>query len=142
MNVAEQTQHTPLTKASVRTGQEVGLPYSADFNGAQQDGVGFYDVTQRNVRRESAATGYLKPARKRPNLTVVTHATATRVLLSRGRAIAIAYIGKDKREQFVYADGEVVLSGGAVNSPKLLLLSGIGPADELRAHGVEVTHDL
>jgi choline dehydrogenase len=141
MNVAEQTQHNPLSKAFVRAGQEVGLPYSADFNGARQDGVGFYDVTQRNVRRESAATGYLKPALKRPNLTIVTHATATRVLLSRGRAIGIAYL-KRGREEFAYADGEVVLSGGAVNSPKLLLLSGVGPADELRALGVEVTHDL
>jgi choline dehydrogenase-like flavoprotein len=141
MNVAEQTQHNPLSKAFVRAGQEVGLPYSADFNGKQQDGVGFYDVTQRNVRRESAATGYLKPARKRPNLTIVTHATATRVLLSGGRAIGIAYL-KDKREQLAYADAEVVLSGGAVNSPKLLLLSGIGPADELRALGVDVLHDL
>jgi choline dehydrogenase len=129
------------TDTFVRAGQEVGLPYSADFNGARQEGVGFYDVTQRNVRRESAATGYLKPARKRPNLTIVTHATATRVLLSRGRAIGIAYL-KHGREDFAYADGEVVLSGGAVNSPKLLLLSGVGPADELRALGVEVTHDL
>src|SRR4051794_37185482 len=143
MNVAEQTQHNPLSKAFVRAGQEVGLPYSADFNGAEQDGVGFYDVTQRNVRRESAATGYLKPARARANLTVVTHATATRVLLSKGRAVGLAYLnGKTKREELVYADGEVVLSGGAVNSPKLLLLSGIGPADELRAVGVEVLHDL
>src|SRR3954470_2619113 len=143
MNVAEQTQHNPLSRAFVRAGQEVGLPYSADFNGAEQDGVGFYDVTQRNVRRESAATGYLRPARKRANLTVVTHATATRVLVSSGRAVGIAYVnGKSKREEQVYADGEVVLSGGAVNSPKLLLLSGIGPADELRALGLQVVHDL
>jgi choline dehydrogenase len=142
MNVAEQVQHNPLSRAFVRAGQEVGLPYSADFIGAELEGAGFYDVTQRNVRRESAATGYLRPARKRPNLTIVTHATATRVLVSRGRAIGIAYIGKNEREELVYADGEVVLSGGAVNSPKLLLLSGIGPADELRALGIEVAHHL
>jgi choline dehydrogenase len=141
MNVAEQVQHNPLSRAFVRAGQEIGLPYSADFNGASQDGVGFYDVTQRNVRRESAATAYLKPARKRPNLEIVTNATATRVLTSSGRAVGIAYL-HDKRERVAYADAEVVLSGGAVNSPKLLLLSGIGPADELRALGIPVVHDL
>jgi choline dehydrogenase len=141
MNVAEQVQHNSLSKAFVRAGQEVGLSYSADFNGASQDGVGFYDVTQRNVRRESAATAYLKPIRKRSNLSIVTNATATRVVMSSGRAIGIAY-QHGKRERIAYADGEIVLSGGAVNSPKLLLLSGIGPADELRALGIPVTHDL
>jgi choline dehydrogenase-like flavoprotein len=117
------------------------LAYNADFNGAVQDGIGFYDVTQRNVRRESAATAYLKPIRKRPNLTVVTNATASRVLVSGGRTTGVAYL-HDDRAHVANADGEVVLSGGAVNSPKLLLLSGIGPADELRALGIDVAHDL
>ena len=141
MNVAEQVQHNALSKAFVRAGQEAGLTYNADFNGAVQDGIGFYDVTQRNVRRESAATAYLKPIRKRPNLTVVTNATASRVLVSGGRAVGLAYLHGD-HEHIAHADGEVVLSGGAVNSPKLLLLSGIGPADELRTRGIEVVHDL
>jgi choline dehydrogenase len=141
VNVADQTQHNPLSRAFVRAGQEVGLPYTADFNGAAQDGVGFYDVTQRNVRRESAATAYLKPVRSRPNLTVLTHAMATRVLVSSGRAVGLEYLHK-KQKQVAYATGEVVVSGGAVNSPKLLLLSGIGPADELRAKGIEVVHHL
>jgi choline dehydrogenase len=141
MNVTEQVQHNPLSRAFVRAAQEVGIPYTADFNGASQDGTGFYDVTQRDVRRESAATAYLRPARGRPNLTVLTHATALRVLMSSGKAIGVEYLhGKSKH--IAYADGEVVLSGGAVNSPKLLLLSGIGPADELRAVGVDVVHDL
>src|SRR5438093_925607 len=82
----------------------------------------------------------INPARARPNLSVLTHATATRVFVSRGRAIGLAYL-HDKREHVAYADGGIVLSGGAVNSPKLLLLSGIGPADELRAHGMDVVHD-
>jgi choline dehydrogenase len=141
VNVADQVQHNPLSRAFVRAGQEIGLPYSTDFNGESQDGVGFYDVTQRNVRRESAATAYLKPIRKRPNLTVHTHAVATRVLVSQGRAIGLSYL-QGKREETAYVDAEVVLSGGAVNSPKVLLLSGIGPADELRALGVDVVHDL
>jgi choline dehydrogenase len=141
MNVAEQLMHNPLTKAFVRAGQELGLPYNHDFNGAEQDGIGYYDVTQRDARRESTATGYLKPVRKRPNLDVVTGATATRVLMSSDRAIGLEYL-HGKQRKTVYVDGEVILSGGAVNSPKLLLLSGVGPAAELRDLGVEVTHDL
>jgi choline dehydrogenase-like flavoprotein len=141
MNVAEQLMHNPLTKAFVRAGQELGLPYNHDFNGADQDGVGYYDVTQRNARRESTATGYLKPVRKRPNLDVVTGATATRVLMSSDRAIGLEYL-HGKQRKAAYVDGEVILSGGAVNSPKLLMLSGIGPATELRELGVDVTHDL
>jgi hypothetical protein len=108
MNVAEQVQHNALSKAFVRAGQEAGLTYNADFNGAVQDGIGFYDVTQRNVRRESAATAYLKPIRKRPNLTVVTNATASRVLVSGGRAVGLAYLHGD-HEHIAHADGEVVL---------------------------------
>lgn len=141
MNVAEQLMHNPLTKAFIRAGQELGLPYNHDFNGAEQDGIGYYDVTQRNARRESTATGYLRPARSRPNLTVVTGATATRVLVQDGRAIGLEYVRRNRRTT-VYADGEVIVSGGAVNSPKLLLLSGIGPAGELEDVGIEVVHDL
>lgn len=141
MNVAEQLMHNPLTKAFVRAGQELGLPYNHDFNGAEQDGTGYYDVTQRNARRESTATGYLRPARGRRNLTVVTGATATRVVVKGGRAVALEYTHRN-RKRTAFADGEVIVSGGAINSPKLLLLSGIGPADELRALGVDVAHDL
>ena len=141
MSVVEQLMHNPLTKAFVRAGQEIGLPYNHDFNGAEQDGVGYYDVTQRNARRESSATAFLRPARNRPNLTVVTGAMASRVLVENGRAVGVRYLS-GRTEHTAYADGEVILSGGAVNSPKLLLLSGIGPGDELRRIGVDVVHDL
>jgi choline dehydrogenase len=141
LNVAEQTQHNPLSRAFVRAAQEVGLAYSADFNGASQDGTGFYDVTQRNVRRESAATAYLKPIRTRPNLTIHTNAVATRVVVENGRATGVEYL-QHKRRRVAYAEGEVILSGGAINSPKLLLVSGIGPGDELEAVGIEVAHEL
>jgi choline dehydrogenase len=143
LNVTEQVAHNPLTKGFIRAAQSVGIPFSHDFNGAEQDGVGYYDVTQRNVRRESAATAFLKPNRKRPNLVVVTHAQATSVIVEQGRAIGVRYLLNGKAtEDRVQAGGEVVLSGGAVNSPRLLLLSGIGPADELRALGIDVVHDL
>ncbi|TQK51261.1 choline dehydrogenase-like flavoprotein [Streptomyces sp. SLBN-118] len=141
MSVVEQLMHNPLTKAFVRAGQEIGLPYSHDFNGAEQDGVGYYDVTQRNARRESAATAYLRPVRQRPNLTVVTEATATGVVVGGGRAVGVRYL-HGRQEKIAYAEGEVILSGGAINSPKLLLLSGIGPGNELRELGVPVVHDL
>lgn len=141
MNVTEQVQHNELSKAFVRAAQELGVPFTHDFNGERQYGVGYYDVTQKRARRESAATAYLRPARQRRNLVVQTHALATKVLVEGGRAVGIRYAVKG-RERVVRADREVVLSGGSVNSPRLLLLSGIGPADELRALGIEVKHDL
>jgi choline dehydrogenase len=141
MNVTEQNERNPLTKAFVRAAQELGLPFNHDFNGADQAGVGYYDITQRNARRESAATAYLRPNRKRPNLTVRTGAHATRVIVERGRATGLSFRHKD-RLVTARARREVVLSSGAINSPRLLLLSGIGPADELRALGIDVVHDL
>ncbi|TAJ99577.1 MAG: alanine-phosphoribitol ligase [Chloroflexota bacterium] len=143
LNVTEQVGHNPITKGFVRSLQSLGIPFTHDFNGAEQDGVGYYDVTQRNVRRESAATAFLRPAKRRRNLVVETHAMATRVLVDGDHAVGVQYIYRGKpAEVRIEAGGEVVLSGGAVNSPRLLLLSGIGPADELRALGIEVVHDL
>jgi choline dehydrogenase len=141
MNVTEQIERNPLTKAFVRAAQGLGLSFNHDFNGATQEGVGYYDVTQRHARRESSATAYLKPARDRRNLTVVTGAQASRLTVEHGRATGLRYQHKS-REVSVVARREVVLSAGAVNSPRLLLLSGIGPADELRALGIDVVHDL
>ena len=142
LNVADQTQHNVLTRAFVRAAQEVGIPYNPDLNGIRQRGVSFYQVTQRNVRRESAATAFVRSQQHRPNLEVRTDAQALRVLLASGRAAGIAYLHRRKHVMKVYAEREVILSGGAVNSPKLLLLSGIGPADELLKAGVAVEHDL
>jgi choline dehydrogenase len=141
LNVADQVQHNILTRAFVRAAQEVGIPYNPDLNGATQDGVSFYQVTQRRVRRESAATAFLKPVLKRTNLKIVTHAMATKVIVKNGRAVGLKYLHQGK-ERMAHADNEIVLSGGAVCSPKLLLLSGIGPADELKALGIDVIHDL
>ncbi len=141
MNVTEQVAHNELSKAFVRAAQELGLPFTPDFNGAEQDGVGYYDVTQKNARRESAATAYLDRAKRRQNLTVQTHALATKIIVENQRAVGLRYV-VDGREQVAYANREVVVSAGAVNSPRLLLLSGIGPAEELASLGVDVVHDL
>jgi choline dehydrogenase len=131
----------PWTRAVVASAVAAGYPRNDDFNGATQEGVGTYQVTQRRGRRWSAADAYLRPALGRPNLTVLTGALATRVLLSGGRATGVEY-RRGGRTHTAHAAAEVVLCGGAVNSPHLLLLSGIGPGAHLREVGVDVVHDL
>ncbi|WP_413452539.1 choline dehydrogenase [Georgenia phoenicis] len=141
LNVADQVQTNPMSKAFVRAAQEVGIRRTDDPNGASQEGVFFHQVTQRNARRESASTAFLRPVLKRPNLTVVTGAQVSKILIEDGRATGVRYTRKGV-ETVAHATSEVIVSAGAINSPKLLLLSGIGPADELKAAGVDVVHDL
>jgi choline dehydrogenase len=131
----------PLTRAFLAGAEELGIAPNADFNGASQDGVGLYQVTQREGRRHSGADAYLKPARGRPNLTVLTGAHATRVLLEGNRAIGVEYVATGATHS-VTADREVLLAGGAINSPQMLLLSGIGPAEELQRAGIRAAHHL
>jgi choline dehydrogenase len=130
----------PLSHAWVAAARAAGLPGNDDFNAATQDGVGLYQTTQRGGRRWSAADGYLRPAMARANLTVETGALATGVIVRGGRAVGVRY-RRDGAEHQALAGHEVLLAGGAVNSPQLLLLSGVGPAGQLRAHGVEVVLD-
>ncbi len=121
-------------------GSQAGYPTNNDFNGPEQEGFGRYQFNIRNARRWSAAAAYLRPALARPNLTIETGALTQRVEFEGGRAVGARYAqGRD--EHFVRADREVLLSGGVVNSPQLLMLSGIGGADALRAHGIEVQVD-
>jgi choline dehydrogenase-like flavoprotein len=131
-----------MSKVFVRAAQEAGLPYNPDFNGERQEGCGLYQVTQRHGRRCSAAVAYLRPAMTRPNLTVCTGAQATRIVIERGRAVGVDYVDGRGEPQHARAEREVLVTSGAVGSPKLLLLSGIGPADELRPLGIEPVHDL
>ncbi|ABL69206.1 GMC family oxidoreductase [Paracoccus denitrificans] len=131
----------PLTRAWLQACQQKGLPLNPDFNSGDQAGCGLYQITARNGRRSSAAVAYLKPARKRRNLSVRTGARVLRVLVENGRATGVEYVAKG-RTRTIRARREVILSAGGINTPKLLMLSGIGPADELRRHGIEVVHDL
>jgi choline dehydrogenase len=140
LSVVDQRSPHIITRAYVAAAAQAGLPPNPDFNGAVHDGVGIYQATQRGGRRCSAATAFLKPARDRHNLSVVTGALATRVVMERGRAVAVEALVDGMRQVF-RADREVLLSGGAIGSPQLLLLSGIGPADELRAHEIGVVVD-
>ena len=141
LGVANLRYVNTLTRAFLQAASELGIPSNADFNAAKQDGAGLYQVTQRNGRRHSAADAYLRPALGRGNLTVLTGAQAARVVTKKGRAVGIAYL-REGAMQEARADGEVILCGGTINSPQLLLLSGIGPADELSRAGIEAIHDL
>lgn len=131
----------PLSQAFVTAATEVGIRPNDDFNGAEQEGIGLYQVTQNRGKRWSAADAYLRPAMPRPNLTVQTGAQVTRVRFEKQRAIGVEYWQHGQKHQ-AHAHREVLLSGGAINSPQLLMLSGIGPADHLRPLGIEVVVDL
>ncbi|SHN68796.1 Choline dehydrogenase [Geodermatophilus obscurus] len=131
----------PWSRAAVEAAVAAGYPRNDDFNGAGQEGVGLYQLTQRRGRRWSAADAYLHPATARSNLTVRTGALTTRVLVSGGRATGVEY-RSGGQTRTAHAAAEVVLAGGAVNSPQLLMLSGIGPGAHLREVGVDVVCDL
>jgi choline dehydrogenase len=125
----------PLSAVFVAAGAACGLELDPDFNGPRQEGVGFYQVTQRNGRRCSAATAYLHPVARRANLVVRTRCAASRILFSAGRAVGVEYRERGAI-RVAWAEREVLLAAGSIGSPQLLLLSGIGPADELRAVGI------
>jgi choline dehydrogenase-like flavoprotein len=141
VKVADERSPRPLTKWFLQAAEAAGIPYTPDYNGPEQDGCALAQVTQHNGRRFSAADAYIRPARKRPNLEVVTGAQVLRVEVEGGRATGVRIRDRRGREQ-VLRGGEVVLSAGAIGSPQLLMLSGIGPADHLREVGVDVAVDL
>lgn len=138
VGVSKPAAPLPICEAFFRAAGEIGIPRNADMTGESQDGVGYYQLTQRNVRRSSAAMAYLTPIRgKRPNLTVRTDAQVSRIAVEKGRAIGVELAG----EGIVRAGKEVLLSSGAIGSPRLLQLSGIGPAEHLSEVGIEVVFD-
>jgi choline dehydrogenase len=118
----------------------LGVPRNDDFNGASQEGTGYYHATARNGRRCSTAVGYLRPAEKRPNLRVEVESLATRVLFEGRRAVGVVYEARGARHE-VRAAREVILSGGTFNSPQLLQLSGVGPRALLERHGIALVHE-
>lgn len=128
----------PICEAFLRAAQEWGIPYNPDFNGRQQAGIGYYQLTQRNVRRSSVAGAYLRDAEQKQNLTVRTDVQIRRILVESGRATGIETMSGE----VIRAGSEVILTAGAIGSPRLLMLSGIGPAAHLRKAGVPVVHDL
>ena len=130
-----------FAQAFIEAGQKLGIPVNYDFNGATQEGFGCYQFTRKDGERHSTAVAFLKPALTRPNLTAVTYAHTTRILFDGKRANGVEYVHDNQIKQS-FADKEVILSGGAINSPQLLLLSGIGPADQLSEQDIPVVMDL
>ena len=141
LNVADLRSPNPLAQAFVDAGLEMQLPRNDDFNGPEQEGVGSYQVTQINGERCSAARAYLAPALQRDNLKIWTGVQATKIILNGKRAMGVAY-HRDGQAHEVHATREVVLSAGALQTPQLLLLSGVGPVATLRKHGITVSHEL
>lgn len=141
LNVMDLRSPNPFGPRFIEAGRQAGYRVNPDFNGADQEGVGAYQVTHRNGERCSAAKAYLTPNLGRPNLRVITGAQVTRVLLEGTRAVGVEIVQGGQREQ-LRADREVLLSAGALQSPQVLMLSGIGPADHLRGHGIAVAADV
>ena len=142
LSVSNMRIQRPITDAWVAAAQAAGYPYNPDYNGADQEGVGFFQLTSRNGRRCSSAVAFLNPVKSRENLTIITNAQVEKVVIKDKRAVGVEYIDRSGTSQTVTAGREVILSGGAINSPQLLMLSGIGEADQLREHGITPIVDL
>ena len=141
LNVSDVTTRHPVSDAVVDACVEAGIPRNADVNGEDQEGVSYYQLTVKNGQRCSAAVAYLHPAMGRANLKVETHALTTKVIFEGKRAVGVEYLQNGVRK-IAKARREVILAGGAINSPQLLQLSGVGPGELLRDHGIEVVADL
>jgi len=138
--VSELSYADPLSAAFIEAAAETGIPRNADFNGATQEGAGYFQTTTRHGRRASTAVAYLRPAKSRTNLHIETAALAQRILFAGRRAVAVEY-RKDGALRTARARKEILVCSGAYNSPQLLQLSGVGPADLLRRHGIDVVLD-
>ena len=143
LNVADQVDPSKLNEAFLKAAEQAGHKRNKDFNGAEQDGVGLYQVTQKNKQRWSAASAYLRPAvaNSGAHLEVITGALTERIIFDENRAMGVRYT-LNGRDEVARVTREIILCGGAVNSPQLMMLSGIGPADHLKSIGIRPLHDL
>ncbi|MEG0044770.1 MAG: choline dehydrogenase [Comamonas sp.] len=141
LHVSDLRDPNPLAQAFVQAGVQAGHAHNTDFNGLNQEGVGLYQVTHHNGERCSAAKAYLTPVRSRPNLQVITGAQVLRVLMEGRKAVGVEYVQGGQVQQLL-CNREVLLCAGALQSPQLLMLSGIGPGEHLQQMGIEVVHDL
>ncbi len=140
LSVSDQKWPNPTSLAFVQSAASLQLPENNDFNGPKQEGFGLYQVTQKDGERWSAARAYVEPLRGKPNLDIRTGAQVQRIVIENGRAVGVE-VKKGFGTEILRASGGVILSGGAFNSPQLLMLSGIGPGDHLREHGIDVVDD-
>lgn len=142
LSVSNMRLQRPICDAWVAAAQEAGYPFNPDYNGKNQEGVGYFQLTTRQGRRCSSAVAFLNPARKRPNLQIITRAQVQKVIIEDGRATGVSYLDGSNNPQVVTCNREVVLSSGAIGSPQILMLSGVGEAQQLRDNGIEVLKDL
>lgn len=142
LSVSNMRIQRPITDAWVAAAQAAGYKFNPDYNGADQEGVGFFQLTSRKGFRCSSAVAYLNPVKSRENLTILTNAQVDKLEFDGRQVTGVTYTDKSGRAQTVKARKEVILCGGAINSPQLLMLSGIGDAQQLNEHGIEVLHDL
>ena len=142
LNVADMIENHPILDAYIQAGEELGYPRNPDYNGKMQDGFGIYQVTQKRGRRFSTARAFIDPVRGRGNLKIETNALCERVIFDGLKAIGLRYQTRSGESREVRVSKEVILCAGAVQSPQVLELSGIGQGDLLREHGIDVVHDL
>ena len=142
LSVSNMRIQRPICDAWVAAAQAAGYKFNPDYNGADQEGVSYFQLTTRNGRRCSSAVAFLNPARKRPNLKIITNAQVQRVVLDGKKATGVTYLDKSGQEHTVNARRDIVLSSGAINSPQLLMLSGIGDTDQLTENGITPLHKL
>ncbi|MDA7425527.1 GMC family oxidoreductase [Thalassococcus lentus] len=142
LSVSNMRIQRPICDAWVAAAQEAGYPFNPDYNGAKQEGVGYFQLTTRNGRRCSSAVAYLNPVKNRENLQIITRAMATKIVMDGKRAVAVRYATRSGEEVEIRARREIILSGGAINSPQLMMLSGIGDPEALKAHGIDPVHAL
>ena len=142
LSVSNMRIQRPITDAWVAAAQTAGYAFNPDYNGAEQEGVGFFQLTSRKGRRCSAAVAYLNPVKSRENLQIITHAQVEKVVIEDKRATSVTYRDRSGQVQTVKANREIVLSGGAINSPQILMVSGLGDAAQLSEFGIDVTQDL
>lgn len=140
--VSDMRVEREITNAWVEAAQEAGYSYNPDYNGKTQEGASVFQLTARNGRRCSAAVAYLNPVKSRGNLRIVTHALVDKINIQNGRATGVSYIDRSGKRQTINAGREVILSGGAINSPQILMLSGLGDAAQLKDNGIEVIKNL
>ncbi len=142
LSVSNMRIQRPICDAWVAAAQAAGYPFNPDYNGADQEGVGYFQLTTRNGRRCSSAVAYLKPIRNRQNLSIITNALVTRVAMDGKKATGLVYRDRSGAEKTLTVRREIILSGGAINSPQILMLSGIGDPDHLKENGIEPVHAL
>ena len=142
LSVSNMRLQRPICDAWVAAAQEAGYPFNPDYNGATQEGVGYFQLTARNGRRCSSAVAFLNPVRGRENLTILTRAQASHITFDGSRATGVAYRDRAGVPHVIRAGREVILSSGAIGSPQLMMLSGLGEAAHLGEHGIEVRRDL